>query len=54
MKDPGDYALMHANGMSWAGVVAAIRQEVIDVHDANDLDDCQAMAAAEPQCGKCR
>lgn len=34
MKSPGEYALMHANGMTWAEVVAEIRAEmVIDVMD---------------------
>jgi hypothetical protein len=29
VKTPGDYALMHANGMPWKDIVAAIRAEAI-------------------------
>lgn len=29
MKTPGDYALMHANGMPWKDVVELIRAEAI-------------------------
>ncbi len=33
MKDPGEYALLAANGMPWKDVVALIRDEVLrDAH----------------------
>ena len=30
MKTAGDYALMHANGMSWADLIELIRAEALE------------------------
>lgn len=35
MKTPGDYALLHANGMSWKDIINLIRVETLEWAAAN-------------------
>jgi len=40
LKTPGQWALLHANGMTWTDIVAGIREEAIEGGFGDDEDGC--------------
>lgn len=48
MKTPGDYALMQANGMSWADMVEEIRFEAVADYRGLLAPDIEVQASCQP------